>query len=691
MNAPADGLSSEPVDQAYEADLLGNIQQALAGLQGFGVMALELIQNADDAGAGVLTFNVCDDALIVRNDGRFSTCGLGARRCSWEMDGDPDGSARPCNFHAISRMGSRSKVHASAQIGRFGIGFVSVYQITDAPIIRSAGIEMRLEPLGGGAPVTTIVDIGGTEFELPWASRPSPTRKALNASPAPDDVVTLMSTEISSVMARGLFFLRHLQRVELHRDGVLKQSVTIRRDGGLMTLEIAPDNKVERWKVLTCKADGLAEERNIFTDFPTLEQLKRSTIVDVAIPLHDDHEVGLLYAYLPTEQNSGMPLHINGDFFPHPNRRSIVLSGEQHERYWNELLLDAAAQAIGESFEELRDLLGGSRLWMLGNAASALREKKGFTEFWKVFSTAAKGTPSVWTVGEQWRRPVKCHLPPEQMTEPAQGALIELGIELLHPDLRPFWTILSSVGVTSLRLSIIVDALYALEEPPDRLLGTPHLRSLWSAVDLMIAESRSRTDFAAVLARLKAATFILDIDEQPTSINDVWRLPSGIRAETIRRYIADCPLIHRDVNHYDAILAEIDVYHLDNFARDIAAAITDTESAIRLIGADDADVRRFYDLLVAFDTDPETSRAGTILANVPMLRTHDGFVSPSRGQLPGGFTDPIGHFELVDVTLLSERMRQLACTVLDVKVLTLKDYVEDHLEDILTAGPTREQ
>ena len=38
----------EPIDLTYEADLLGNIQQALAGLQGFDVMALELIQNADD-------------------------------------------------------------------------------------------------------------------------------------------------------------------------------------------------------------------------------------------------------------------------------------------------------------------------------------------------------------------------------------------------------------------------------------------------------------------------------------------------------------------------------------------------------------------------------------------------------------------------------------------------------------------
>ena len=33
----------------YDADLCGNIEQALKGLQGYGIMALEIIQNADDA------------------------------------------------------------------------------------------------------------------------------------------------------------------------------------------------------------------------------------------------------------------------------------------------------------------------------------------------------------------------------------------------------------------------------------------------------------------------------------------------------------------------------------------------------------------------------------------------------------------------------------------------------------------
>ena len=120
MSVAASTRAAEPINLSYEADLLGNIQQALAGLQGFDVMALELIQNADDAGAKALVFDVRDEALGVGNDASFSTCGLHAPRCPWERDGGPDGLFRPCNFHAISRIGSRSKVQASGQIGRFG-------------------------------------------------------------------------------------------------------------------------------------------------------------------------------------------------------------------------------------------------------------------------------------------------------------------------------------------------------------------------------------------------------------------------------------------------------------------------------------------------------------------------------------------------------------------------------------------
>jgi hypothetical protein len=178
---------------------------------------------------------------------------------------------------------------------------------------------------------------------------------------------------------QGLLFLKHLKSVEVRRNGEFEQSATISRDGGLVTLEITPDARVERWKFLTRDAGDLAAERDIFSRYPTLVDLKRSPVVHVAIPLSIDSTEGLLYAYLPTEQASRMPLHINGDFFPQPNRRSIVLTGEQHERYWNELLLDTAARAIGEALTELRDALGGVRLWRLGNAAFKLRDTKGYS------------------------------------------------------------------------------------------------------------------------------------------------------------------------------------------------------------------------------------------------------------------------------------------------------------------------
>ncbi len=60
---------------SYTANLLGNIRSHLAGLQGYDVMALELIQNADDAKAESVVFDVTDQGLVVFNSGQFTYCG----------------------------------------------------------------------------------------------------------------------------------------------------------------------------------------------------------------------------------------------------------------------------------------------------------------------------------------------------------------------------------------------------------------------------------------------------------------------------------------------------------------------------------------------------------------------------------------------------------------------------------------
>ena len=87
---------------SYTANLLGNIRSHLAGLQGYDVMALELIQNADDAKADSVVFDITDRGLLVVNSGKFTYCGdLHTRPCSFIAS-----SNYSCDYHRIADVGS---------------------------------------------------------------------------------------------------------------------------------------------------------------------------------------------------------------------------------------------------------------------------------------------------------------------------------------------------------------------------------------------------------------------------------------------------------------------------------------------------------------------------------------------------------------------------------------------------------
>src|SRR6185312_16132540 len=148
----------------YTASLIGNIRSHLAGLQGYDVMALELIQNADDAKAESVAFDITDKGLVVVNSGRFSYCGdLQARTCSFTAS-----NSYSCDYHRIADVGSGGKLSRGDNIGRFGIGFVSTYQITDHPEIRSSGIKLTLHPEEGQWFIESFEQSEGTTFFLPW-------------------------------------------------------------------------------------------------------------------------------------------------------------------------------------------------------------------------------------------------------------------------------------------------------------------------------------------------------------------------------------------------------------------------------------------------------------------------------------------------------------------------------------------
>jgi hypothetical protein len=147
----------------------------------------ELIQNAEDAGATELAFELFDDRLEVRHDGRPFTeadvrgvCGVGQSRKSGDL----------------------------TQIGKFGIGFKSVYAYTRTPRIYSAGEHFRIENYVRPFPVPPLDETAtGTLFVFPFdhdtVSAPVAVREIATALNALAPGIVLFLTNIERLRVRG--------------------------------------------------------------------------------------------------------------------------------------------------------------------------------------------------------------------------------------------------------------------------------------------------------------------------------------------------------------------------------------------------------------------------------------------------------------------------------------------------------
>jgi len=154
----------------------------------------ELIQNAEDAGATEVAFDLFEDRLELRHDGRAFT----------EAD-----------VRGVCGVGKSGK--SLTAIGKFGIGFKSVYAYTKSPRVYSGdehfGIERYVRPFA-----VAPVDVGpGTLFVFPFD---------LDTVPA-DTAVREIGAALNALQPRILLFLEHISRLQVGGAGV-GSSVTAR-------------------------------------------------------------------------------------------------------------------------------------------------------------------------------------------------------------------------------------------------------------------------------------------------------------------------------------------------------------------------------------------------------------------------------------------------------------------------------
>ena len=682
MDQPAQPRTSG----SYTANLLGNIRSHLAGLQGYDVMALELIQNADDAKAEEIVFDITDRGLLVRNSGQFTYCGdLHSRPCGFIAT-----NSYSCDYHRIADVGSGGELSRGENIGRFGIGFVSTYQVTDHPEIRSSGIKLTLHPEQGQWFIEPFDEPTGTSFFLPWAGDPNTdARLALGVSHVSAAHIDQLADDFQTVLRKSLLFLRHVRKAEVRRNDQLLLACDLdRSEGSDLIVSFRPSGEIEHWHIL--RADVADAAQHLYATHPRLESLHRSTKISIGLRIDPEPLAeGLLYAFLPTEQLTGLPLHINADFFPEPDRKAVIFAGHQHEQAWNEMLIDAAAAELARNPEGLRKMLGHVQLWqILGRAYDLSSKPSGHPPCYKRFWERLKVTATQAHIALAQDGSVQCpngvFLPRSPLNEYQAKALLEVGGRLVAEDLRPFQTAMNQLGAPILTLERLVALLEsamaqqvagATEVDEEKL--EHFYRPLWSIINDLLPEAGTANQSTnPSVQRLLALPFVVTEDLFAVTINQSYAAPAALEADRIAALLPRLAIASRLLSGFPKITRLIKLLELGAVVSHISSMCA-TEPVEDVIGVDQKDLRDLYSLFA--DLDNQSAVEKTVyqqLRGLPIWQSSRGLIKATQALLPGNFTDPTGQADLLDTSILTESARDFLSTKLGVQTQTIEAFVQ---------------
>lgn len=446
-------------------DYLGFLNSELRGLQGFATLANELVQNAEDAEARWVTFDVCHDALVVENDALFSSCSqVELDDCPWEYD--PTKGHR-CDLHRFRRVAGGDKRRQGGTIGAFGIGFISVYQITDQPELMCGDRHwfIRPEQPEGQRIYWQATDrVPLTRFRLPWAKDPdSKLRRALQVQSVSSDITASIVDELLTALPRTIMFLNHVEKLKVLRNGNLVK--TIKRTPQGVVLEIWDGEVRTAWHLIH---GSFGEEARRLKRESGIEHDRQS---DVTIALREGGEDldGRLFAFLPTQQRTGLPFHFHADFFPSSDRKRILFDDDYQGR-WNKSAIQAGAQSLASRLEDLTELMGHESFWNLvdqikkrHSGSNSGNSESVFNSFWNSVKNKLSSSRIIFTSKGEWANTKEALLLTTYDEElEALPLLEELGLKIVHEDLKQHYLLLHS-GDVGVKIISAIDLARALQ------------------------------------------------------------------------------------------------------------------------------------------------------------------------------------------------------------------------------------
>jgi hypothetical protein len=275
----------------------------------------ELIQNAEDAGATELAFELFEDRLELRHDGRPFT----------EAD-----------VRGVCGVGQSAKAGDLTSIGKFGIGFKSVYAYTRTPRIHSGSEHFRIENFVRPVAEARVAQAPDeTLFVFPFDHDAVPAEVATRE----------IAAALGALQPRILLFLRNIERLRTGRLGaassagqplVIERSVA-EQPGASRRVTVSRNGRREEWLAWQRPVEGHPGQR-----------------VEIAFRLEDARISALaespLTVFFPTEKETFLGFLVQGPYRTTPARDNVP--GEDPS---NQALVRQTAALLVGTLPELRD------------------------------------------------------------------------------------------------------------------------------------------------------------------------------------------------------------------------------------------------------------------------------------------------------------------------------------------------
>jgi len=275
----------------------------------------ELLQNAEDEGAKEAKFDLFKDRLDFYHNGK---------------DFDIN------DIEGVTGIGISKKKEDLNLIGKFGVGFKSVFAITETPYIFSGEYSIKIEDFVVPVIVDNDEKINGTLIRLPFNHRKR----------SPKEIFELISKRLENLGLKTMLFLKNIEEIQWR---------TPLKNGHYLKEIRQINSRVRRVIIIssTTTEEYLVIERPIKIEGKNLKVEvaykldKDKSGKEIIIPEPDSK----LVVYFPTEKVTYLNFIIQGPYRTTPNRENIPLEDEQ-----NRVVLEETANLVAESLLIIKEL-----------------------------------------------------------------------------------------------------------------------------------------------------------------------------------------------------------------------------------------------------------------------------------------------------------------------------------------------